>query len=196
MEKNAGSGRTPTLLERVEIAEQKLESIEKVLPQMHGDLNERFEDGSNRMRGDLQGIVKVLNAVIKLQGAGFDARIEEQIRADDRKRDEERLTKAKAVFQKLVDDKALIPGETVTEQCLLVGKEVDATGNVIGLGYAQAEFAQFTPEAKAGLLGKGVGAKYDGPNGGFIVDAIYVQNPDFKPPTPETVETPAPVAGV
>jgi hypothetical protein len=186
-EKSVGSGRSLTLLERITGAEDRLATFEKAFQA----IDELLQRTSGQHRGALQNVVEVLNAVIRLQGDGFDARVEEEVLAARTRRAQEQLSKAKEVLQTLVDNKVLVPSETITEDSVLVGKELDLAGNLVGLGEAQAEFSQFTGPARAALLGKGVGAKFEGPEGQFEVTAIYRPNPDAEKgsePTPAVVD--------
>jgi hypothetical protein len=180
-EKTVGSGRTLTPLERQQQTEARLGRYEQALQA----LDEAFQRTSAQQRGAFQNIVEVLNAVIRLQGEGFEQRVEDEVVAARTRRAQEQLNKAKSVLQQLIDDKVLVAAETITPDSIIVGKELDAQGNLVGLGEAQAEFSQFTEDARAAFLGQGVGTKYTGPDGQFEVTAIYKPNPDLEK-TPET----------
>ena len=179
MEKTAGSGRTLTLLERMETAEQTLSMHSRGFE----GLSESTEKGMAQLRGAMQNMVEVLNAVIKLQGEGFEARIQEEIVAARAIRAKEQLEKAQSVLANLVANKVLVASDVITENCLIVGHEADAHGAPVGIGTKQVELTAFNPAAQAALLGKGVGEKYTSEDGSFEVTGIYVPNPTPAPAT-------------
>ncbi len=158
--------RTPTLAERIE-------QIEKSLPRLNEISLLRAQDVSKQFNGALGNVIEIVQAVIKLQGDGFDARVQ----------DEDNATR---VLGQLVESGQLLAADTVTEDAVVVGNEFDGEGNPTPLAKAQVEFSSFIPAAKEALLGRGVGAKFQGTDGGFEVTAIYVPNRNYQPPAPST----------
>lgn len=176
--------------------ERPLTLLEKYskLEAEHNQTRQFAEHHINKLQAALGNLVELLAAMMRLQGEGTEARVEEEIQAGRRRRAEAQLAKAQGVLQSLIDSKQLVVSETITKNSLLVGRPKTETGELIGLGTAQLEFSQFDDAAQADLLGKGVGAITKIPEGSFEVTAIYVPNPEApKAEAPAAEETPAAV---
>lgn len=136
-----------------------------------------------RISGGLQSMVEVINAIIALGGEGFEEKVAAKIKEEREKRLQEEVAKQKAQLAQLVEAGTLVVSERVGENSLIVGRELNNEGVQIGSGRAQVNFSQFTDEAKALVLGQGVGFLIEVPTGKFEVQEIY----DFAPPKEETV---------
>lgn len=176
MQNTTNTVRPLTLSERLEAAEKKLTTLDEVVTL-------RTEQIAKQFGSALGNVVEALNAIIKLQPAGFDMKVEEQIKADRTARRVAEIDRATQMLQTLIDNKTLVASDLVTEESVLVGTEFDASG--ASVGRAQIEFKQFEEAARVGLLGKTVGTKFEAPNGGFLVNEIYVVNPN----PPKATET-------
>jgi hypothetical protein len=170
MENKAPAEKPLTLLERTE-------RLEKTLQMVYSE----FQESTQKYQNALSGIIEVIDAIIALQGNAFELRVQEEVTAQRTKRSEKKLEAAKNVLQSLVDSGAFVVAEVISKDSIIVGRELDKEGNVLGLGRVQVQLSQFSEEGQAFLLGKGIGAKYEGEKGFFEVTAVY----DPAPPKVE-----------
>lgn len=168
--------RVPTVLERLERAEQALQALGQVI------------DGNNQQHQKaITSIVEVMTAIIKCSGPEFDGKVQSTIIEARKKRAQDESDKAKAALEDMVAKGLLVSAETLSEGSVVVGREFDKEGNLLGTGRSQVEFSQFVPDAKTELLGKGPGFVYNGSDGSFEVLEVY----NFAPPASETPSTEA-----
>lgn len=179
----------PTTAPRPLTLVERIDNIEKALPRINEIGLQRTNVIAKQFGDALGNVVEIVQAVIRLQGDGFDQRIEEEVMAGRRRRAEAELAQAKAVLENLVQNKLMIPSETVVDQCLLVGRDFNTKDEIVGVGRVQVEFGQLPDFLKVDLLGKSPGHKFTNEQGSFIVDEIYIQNPN--PPAPEVKEAEA-----
>lgn len=126
-----------------------------------------------QLKKAVTSLVEVINGVIAAGGEGFEQKVTDAVNAARAKRAAEQVEAQKAQLAKAVEDGVLVPETTVAEGTIIVGRELDAENNVLGTGYAQVRFEQFTPEAKEQVLGQGVGFVITGPQGKFEVLEVY-----------------------
>lgn len=170
----------PGLLER-------LDALERGFDQLNEASAARVAQLGSQIRGSLGNVVEVLTAIIKLKGEDFDKAVEVEVERARSERAKENLARAQAMLQNLVDTGAYVKSEIVTEDSLIVAREFDKSGDLLGLGRSQVEFKQFNTEVQAFLLGKHPGTLWEGPDGQLEVMEIYKPNP-----TPPAAEVPAP----
>lgn len=127
-------------------------------------------------------IVEVINAIIEISGGEeFAKKVQEQIEAARRKRAEDQARQEQEAVAKAVADGILVAADTISESSIVVGREFDSDGNVIGSGRIQFRFSSFAEEARPKVLGQGVGFIVDGTNGKLEVMEIYEVAPQKAP---------------
>lgn len=85
----------------------------------------------------------------------------------------------------------IAPAEVITEQGVLVGVLTDSNGAVQRPGRLQFDVASLREEIREALIGKGVGATAQTPDGAtFSVLEIYAQVPPSEPASPPVAPEP------
>lgn len=140
------------------------------------------------LKDAVKNLVKVINGIIVASGDGFELKVQEAIKAAEALRAQEQIEREKMMVLKLVEAGVLEATERVENDSVIVGREFDVSGNLLGVGRAQVRFDQFTEDAKAKVLGQGVGFLIEVASGKFEVLEIY------KPsaPKPPAVAEPEP----
>lgn len=140
-------------------------------------------------------IVEIINAMMGvLSGAGalgfwdgdFTSKVQNQVMLN-------RNTRQKEMLEKAVSDGLLVSVPVVTENSLLVGKEMLNDGTILNAGRTQVEYSQLTEKAKAIALNSGVGALIQSDDGTFEILEIYELG---KKASSEEVLAPAPESNV
>lgn len=172
------AAKPPLILDRV-----------KALEELTNGLAGFVENEVVPLKEAVKNLVKVINGIVAASPEGFELKVQDAIKADEAKRAEEQLNREKAMIEKLVQAGVLTAVDAVSEDSIVVGREFDSSGNLLGVGRAQVRFDQFTADAKAKVLGQGAGFVIEVPNGKFEVLEIY------KPgsPKPPAVANPEPV---
>lgn len=172
--------KVPTILERLSANEQTVQGIANYTQQELASFKQA-----------LQNVVEVINGVIKASGPEFEAKVQAAITEDQNKRALEAVEREKAVLAQLIESGTHRVAEVVTEDSIVVGREFNKEGALLGVGRVQVRASQFTPEAKEQVLGKGVGFMIEvaSTGGRFEVAEIYEEVPasEQKPKVSEEV---------
>lgn len=137
-------------------------------------------------------IVEIMNAMMGVLNNGylekdhFAKLVQEQVAVN-------RNTRQKEMLEKAVKDGLLVSVPTVTENSLLVGKEMLNNGTVLNAGRTQVEYSQLTEKAKAASLNNGPGTLVQSDDGTFEILEIYEL---AKKDPVEQVLAPAPESNV
>lgn len=163
----------PTLAERLATVEEHLRTMEERMVNS-------FDRSLQQHRVAMGNLTEVIQAMIALQGDGFDDRVQLQVDSARAARAQQEQARAKAVVQNLVDTGVMMVSEVVTEKSVIQTKETDASGNAAG--ESQFEYNQIVKlEVKEAFLGKKLGEKVEAEGTTFEIVGIFVPNPDFKP---------------
>lgn len=114
---------------------------------------------------------EVMNAVVEIVGL-------DKVQAAIDKQHVDELQKESDIEKKgleLAKEKGLlVAGEAVNARSVIVGHDVDPSGNIMAPGRGQLLFAQVKPELRESMAGKKVGEAIDTPIGGkFVIDEIW-----------------------
>lgn len=175
----AAPAKTPGILER-------LSSLEETVRGLAGYSQQEF----GQVKQTMTNLVEVLNGVISASGDGFADKVQAAILDLQKKRMAEQVEREKALLKQLVDNGALVVADKIGEQSVIVGREYNTEGEVLGSGRVQVRFSQFTPDAKAKMLGQAVGFLLEVETGKFEVLEVY----DPAPPKEAVPSGPAPEA--
>jgi hypothetical protein len=147
-------------LERIETLEAGYKSLVEAL---QGTLTQQAHEIST-----LKETIAAIKVVVGEKG------IDDAIKAARIERAEARSAAEKAALETQLSSGALVKADVISEQSVVVGKEVTADGEVIPPGRVQLIFGQFLPEFQEKLKGQSVGTTVDTPVGGkFEVTEIY-----------------------
>lgn len=126
-------------------------------------------------------LVEVLNAMMGvLGGEEFTKKVQDQLHSN-------RVNRQKELVSKAVSDGLLVQVAKVSENSLLIGKEMSKDGTVLNGGRSQLEYSQLTDEAKVSALNQEVGHTINGEDGMFEIQEIYELSPQkTTPPAPES----------
>lgn len=168
---------------------ERIERIEKVLPEVEINFYRRFESAIDQIKDTLKGLVDILNASIKVNsvelGKNLEPLVQEQVRLQIRTRTEKAFNETYAILQQLVSQGKYKAAETIEPKSIIIVDQYDPDGQLVnGFGKFQYEFSQLKEEIQMGLLGKAVGAEYGSESiGKVVVKEIY------SPVQPETADT-------
>jgi hypothetical protein len=171
------------MLERLTNAESNIKSIYETDQKNFTVIEQRFAEQS-----------EILDALITLTGM---EQVFEQIKTKRIEKAEVEAEGKKAALEKALQEGQIVVAETVGEQSILVGTEVDKDGNQLHPIRAQLLFAQIKKDLAEPLRGKKVGEVIYTPIGSkFTLQEIYDKNvpaveatADAVPPAePLTVE--------
>lgn len=140
------------------------------------------------LKNALANMVKIVNGIIAASGEGFEKKVQDAISQAEKDRADRQIERDKALIAELVKQGVLEAAETVGELSIIVGREFDAKGNLLGIGRAQVRFDQFAESVREKVLGQGVGFVIEVETGKFEVLEIYNQ----VPPKPPEVAEPEP----
>lgn len=171
--------KTKSALERIGTLEENAENLGKALERELGKMFNRLDNLEETLAAVTKSIGRdVVDALV------VDARKEKQtVQADQ----------AKTEIAKLVEQKVLVPAETVGEDSFIVGHDVDAEGNVVHPGFGHVHFRQVDPKhqetVKGAKPGTAIPTGAEGSKAAFVIDEIFT----FVPPTtpPAGAEVPA-----
>ena len=180
------------------------EKTEVKKPVLIMDRVKELEELTNGLAGYTQKEVEALKAGVAqmveflqalVQVTGQETAVQAQIKANRLKRDTERAERDQKMIASLVEAGVLVATESVTEKSILVGREFNKEGELLGGGRAQVPFSQFGEDMKSKVLGQGIGFVLEAPEGRFEVVEIYEQAAPKLPqvaPAAEVVDaTPA-----
>jgi hypothetical protein len=174
--------KTKSALERIGQIEDNYDSLMDALQKELGN-----------MQKTLANVTETLDAVKSSIGKDVVEAIIEDTR--NQKKTEE-ATKAKDEIAKLVEQKVLVPAETVGEDSFIIGHDIDGEGNTIHPGFGHVHFrqvdAKFQEKVKGVSAGTSIPTGPEGSKSAFVIDQIYT----FVPPKPPEVKEEAPPAEV
>jgi hypothetical protein len=148
------------MLERLTNAESNIKSIYETDQKNFTVIEQRFAEQS-----------EILDALITLTGM---EQVFEQIKTKRIEKAEVEAEGKKAALEKALQEGQIVVAETVGEQSILVGTEVDKDGNQLHPIRAQLLFAQIKKDLAEPLRGKKVGEVIDTPVGSkFTLQEIY-----------------------
>jgi hypothetical protein len=127
------------------------------------------------IKNALTNIIEVLNAFIAVSPEGTEVKVQNKLKEMREARVQAQADREKEVLAKAVADGLLESSDVVTEDSVVVGREISKEGDVLHPGRAQAHFTGFAPDAQKQLLGQGVGFVVTGTDGSFEVTEIYKQ---------------------
>jgi hypothetical protein len=133
-------------------------------------------------------MVKIVNGVIAASGEGFELKVQAAIAKAEQDRNDRQIERDKGLINELVRQGVIEAAEKVGPESIIVGREFDANGNLLGVGRAQVRFDQFAEAVREKVLGQSVGFVIEVDTGKFEVIEIYNQ----VPPKPPVVEEPEP----
>jgi hypothetical protein len=173
---------TRVLEKKTRNALDRLDELEKALPQIVSGVNNSLSQLNNQ----LQGMTEIMDVLIENVG---QEKVTAALAANRQKRSEDQ-----AAAEKKSVDEALLSGTLenateISEKTIVVGREFDKDGVVRIPGRVQVQFSRVSPEFQEKLKGQKPGFSFEIPSTGgkFEVDEIY----DVVPPV---VPAPAPVA--
>jgi hypothetical protein len=133
----------------------------------------------------LKGMLEVLSGVMAALGPETEAKVVQFVESKRDERARAEAESAEADHKRFVEAKVLQPAEVIlADNCVVGGRELDSTGKVCHYGVKRTRVEQFRDEAKTFLVGKGVGAVFEAPNGSkFEVTEIWTINQSALNPT-------------
>lgn len=142
------------------------------------DLEQQYLELAQAMQSAVTGLQKrtsvteeIIDAVVEMFGV---EKVQEAIDQRRKERDDKAIADQKKDLEDGVEVGYLSKSDAVTATSLIVGKETDSQGNVMGLGFNTVLFEQIGATFQDQLLGKGVGTSIDTPvNGKFEVLEVY-----------------------
>lgn len=176
------------LAKRTSNALERLEQVEKTIPQILGAVNQTV----GQVQAQLSSAVEVLDAVVQSLGV---ENIEKLVSDNRREKATQRMEEEKKQLAALLDAKLILAEDKVTEKSIIVGVETDKDGTARHPGRMQHGFNMIAPQFRDKLLGQVAGFKLPLPNGGnFEVQEIYGPNPTPPAPAEAAPATEAPAA--
>jgi hypothetical protein len=133
-----------------------LEDLVSSLKERQGQIIKSTQEVVNKLQFINSKTAEVVEAVISALGTDFAAKVEQAAKANKVSRDEKVATLQKAQVTEALAAGKLKIVETVSEQTLIVGKELK-NNEVSPPGYHQITFSEVDNTIKAQLLGKKVG---------------------------------------
>lgn len=179
------NGRQISQRKQVRSALERIDTLEQDVPRIFQAVNEALTQSNQRM----SQLGKVLEAVVELFGSEtVDAKIKEI----DTRNVQAQADGARAALEAGVADGTLVSALDINDKSLIVGREIDADGNVVFPGRVQLMFSGIRPEFQEKLLLQGPGFVVETQNGGKF-EVLEVYNVVEKAPV---VEEPAATAAV
>jgi hypothetical protein len=158
---------------QVRSALERIDAIEAELPKLIAGINEALMNEDNRRR-QLAGIIE---AIVEILGAEtVDGKVKE---ISDRQT-MARLEQAKAALVAGLEEGKVVKVVDISEQSLIVGRELDSKGEVIFPGQLQLTYTGVKPEYQEKLLGQAAGFVLQTDSGTFEVLEVY----DIVEPAP------------
>ena len=170
--------KTPLILDRV----KALEELTKGL----ANYTQKEVEG---VKAGLAQLVEFLQALVLVTDT--ETKVQEQVKTSRHKREVERAERDSKMIASLVDSGLLEVAEVVGPKSILVGREFNKEGELLGGGRAQVPFNDFNVDMQAKILGQGVGFVLDAPDGRFELVEIYNQAEPKAPqvaPSTEVVD--------
>lgn len=167
----------PLLLDRV-----------KALEELTNGMAAYVQNEIPGLKSALANIVEVLNGIIRASGEDFPTKLQAAVKADRDARTAEQVAREKAQLDSMVESGALQPADVVSETSVVVGREFNLEGELLGSGRTQVMFNQFTPESQEKVKGQGIGFVIEVATGKFEVTEIYNIVP---PKAPVVTDAPA-----
>lgn len=133
------------VVQRTERLEQVHDALVGQIQQSFGRIDQQFAKNS-----------ELLAAIVEIVG---EETIVAKINERQAARDAKAAAEAEAGVKALLDKGTLVRVETIGEETLIVGRDVDADGKVLGPGRAQVAFKDLKPEFREKLKGGKVGSK-------------------------------------
>lgn len=168
----------------------RLKAVEELSNGLAGYLENTLEpklDQVDQIKTAVANMVEVVNGLIVASGEGFELKVQQAIKDTRAKRMADQVEREKKMVAQLVSSNVIVPTDVVTTESFIVGREFSPDGNLLGSGRAQVQFNQFSEDARAKVLGQGVGFMIEAPTGKFEVTEIY------NPATPKPPEVAAPL---
>jgi hypothetical protein len=155
---------------------QRVEEIERVIPNVIGAVNE----GLGKLQQQISALVEVAEALTDAVGTDV---INAKVVENRKTKDASKTAAEEEAIQKALTAGELVPADAIAETSLMVFTESDKDGKVLEVGSrVQFSFMQLKPEFRAEVLGKKVGEKILVPEGhSFEVKSIFTIVP--KPAT-------------
>jgi hypothetical protein len=147
---------------------QRVEEIERVIPNIIGAVNE----GLGKLQQQVSALAEIAEAVT--EELGTEA-INARVVANRKVKDASKTAAEQEAIAKAVAAGELVPAEAIAESSLMVFTEFDKDGKELEVGSrVQFSFMQLKPEFRAEVLGKKVGEKILVPEGhSFEVKSIF-----------------------
>lgn len=159
------------------------------------ELEKSVAENNKKYERSVATVLEIVSAIIKTSGEGFDKKVETTINEARQAAAVERAAEEKKMLESLVEKGLFVKAETVAESgTVLVGKEIDKNGNLLGGGRVQVTVEQLSEDHRAKLLGKGVGFVLDTGDSNFEITELYQLNPTMpviEPKPAPAVEPPA-----
>lgn len=180
---NPNSQDTKVIAKRTTNALDRLDQIEKVLPELISGINNSF--GGISQQVNAQG--EVLEAVVGLLGKET---IEAALKENRERKATEVMESEKKALEELKTAGAIAVTEKVTEKSIIVGREYNPDGTLRHPGRAQVPYSRVDANFKEKLLGQVAGFVLELPNKGkfeILEVCEVVQKPDAPAEPPKTV---------
>lgn len=165
----------PSMRQQQRSLTERMSTMEEQVARILFGVNQRFSGNDSRLRS----VEELVEALIELNGDQDVRRIvrEKQIERAQQAADAERKS-----LEEGVKDGYIIKSDVTSKRSLIVGRYISATGEVEEPGRTQLVMPGVDPKFQELLLGKGVGATLDLPNGSkFELTEIYeVDDAKFK----------------
>jgi hypothetical protein len=145
---------------------ERITAIETDLQSIVGAIQQALQG----IEGKVSAQAEILEAVVQEIGA---EQINSRIEAAREVRAAEHAEKSKAALEKALADGDLVPAEAIDNNTVIVGKEFDKDGKILGAGYVQLGFNTIKPEFQEKLLGQKTGFVFNTADGTFEVTGIF-----------------------
>lgn len=129
----------------------------------------------------IQGQTEALNIVVEELGSEFGQKVAANHARRQEVRRQEAIQQAKDALKQLIDAGILTETDTIEKNVMLVG--VVTKDDVVVQEHEAGILENFPQECQDALLGKTVGATWDGPKGVLKIEKIYA----FKKAEPKKV---------
>lgn len=183
---NPNSQDTKVIAKRTTNALDRLDQIEKVLPELISGINNSFGQLSQQINA--QG--ELLEAIVGLLGKET---VESSLKENRERKATELMESEKKALEELKAAGAIAVVEKVTEKSIIVGREYNSDGSLRHPGRAQVAYARVDANFKDKLLGQAAGFVMELPNSGKF-EILEVCEVIQKPDAPALPEAAAEVA--
>ena len=168
---------------------ERLVNIEDFLTELHAGhtrLVEGVQKGIDQLQFVNSKTAEVVEGIVTALGEDFKTKLNDAIKVNKAARDERVAAVQKQQVADAVKANKLKSVDTVSELCLIVGREIK-DDKVVPPGYIQEEWAKLDESLKPQLLGKTVGTIVTTLTGSaFEVTEVYEPVYEEVPATPPT----------